>query len=604
VLGRDIPGRVLAPHVELDGDELRDAHGQARAARVLVEQRGSPGCYAFAHALVRQTLYEELRVPERVRLHRRAGEILETAHAADPDAHATELAHHFFEASAGGDVERAVAWCVRAARRDYAQLAYEGSALLYEQALAALAGARPPDPARQAELLVEAGIALYAAGERERARERCRAAADLARRIGRTDLLARAAVEFRGAYEMGLPPEPDTLALLEEALDALGDGDPALRARLLARLAGTRADMPDRERLAQEAIALARASGDGDALQDALAARWWATLGPDRVSERYAVAEEMLAHARKLGNRRMELLGFECRLGAYLIEGRMREADRTLAAYRALAEELRQPAFRFLAAVIQGSRALSCGRFAEAESLFQRALAVGRGTIPFADVIYGGQVYWLLMQRGDETDPTASLEFFASLEDRYPNARHLLAAVRAMVFEITGRTAEALAELAVLGAGGFGDLQRDEHWLLMMTVICDVVTALDLPEYASELEPLLEPYAGLVVVHDLIRATAGSVHALRGELAVVRREWDVALRHFEKALACEEAAGLLPATLGSKAAIAALWRRAGDVERAEALEAEVEAGCAAIGAREGRHRDRFDLSSRLAKRPH
>jgi DNA-binding winged helix-turn-helix (wHTH) protein/tetratricopeptide (TPR) repeat protein len=603
VLGRDFPAGVLAPLVELHGDPLLEALAEALDAHVLVEVRGSPGRYAFAHALVRQTLYEELRVSERVRLHRCAGEILQAAHAADPDAHAAELAHHFVEASAGGDVEHAVTWCVRAARRDYARVAYEESARHYEQALAALSGMQPPDPARQAELLVDAAVAYSAAGAREQARERCFAAADLARRIGRTDLLARAAVEFRGGYEMGVPPEPDTLALLEEALGALGEAAPALRARLLARLAGTRVDMTERERLSREALALARASGDRDALRDALAARWWATLGPDRVTERYAVADDLLAHARELADRRMELLGLECRLGALLIEGRMPEADATLAAYAALADQLRQPAFCFLAAVVRGSRALSSGRFDDAESWFGRALALGRGPIPFADVMYGGQLFWLQLQRGDAADPAAALEFFASLDTRFPIARHLLQAVRAMIYEVMSRTGEARAELASLARGGFRELPRDEHWLLTMTVICDVVIALDLPEYAEEIDPLLEPFGHLIVVHDLIRATAGSVHALRGELAVVRRRFDEARAYYERALACERAAGLVPATLASRSSLAALARLRGDDQLADELDAEVESGCAAIGTREGRFRGRFELFARLAASP-
>jgi hypothetical protein len=40
-------------------------------------------------------------------------------------------------------------------------------------------------------------------------------AAAIARRLGRVDLLARAAVGYRGPAEMGTPPENTTLALLE-----------------------------------------------------------------------------------------------------------------------------------------------------------------------------------------------------------------------------------------------------------------------------------------------------------------------------------------------------------------------------------------------------
>ena len=53
--------------------------------------------YRFSHALLRETLYEELSTPQRVRLHRRVGETLETVHANSIEAHLPELAHHFTE---------------------------------------------------------------------------------------------------------------------------------------------------------------------------------------------------------------------------------------------------------------------------------------------------------------------------------------------------------------------------------------------------------------------------------------------------------------------------------------------------------------------------
>ena len=216
VLGREFSGAALARVANLDAEDVLEGVGEALAAHVLAEVRETPGHYAFGHALVRQTLYEELRVPERVRLHRRAGEALEAQHAGEPDVHAAEIAHHFFEAAPGGDVEAAIRWGMRAARHARDVFAYEESARHSERALAALEQATLPDDARRVELLLAAAEAHYAAGARERSRAGCQMAATLARSIGRRDLLARAAVEFRGSYENGLPPEPETLALLTE----------------------------------------------------------------------------------------------------------------------------------------------------------------------------------------------------------------------------------------------------------------------------------------------------------------------------------------------------------------------------------------------------
>jgi predicted ATPase len=128
VLGRDFDVALLARVTAQPPGELLDWLGEALEARVLDERDERMGRYAFAHALVRQTLYEELRAPERVRLHRRAADALEAAFAAHDEAPLSEIAHHYFEAAAGGAAEPALRSAVRAAERAHALLAYEESA--------------------------------------------------------------------------------------------------------------------------------------------------------------------------------------------------------------------------------------------------------------------------------------------------------------------------------------------------------------------------------------------------------------------------------------------------------------------------------------------
>lgn len=588
VLGREFTGAALARVANLDAEDVLEGVGEALAAHVLVEVRESPGRYAFGHALVRQTLYEELRVPERVRLHRRAGEALEALHAGDPDAHAAEIAHHFFEAAPGGDAKAAITWAVRAAQHARDVFAYEESARHCERALAALEQDAAPDDARRIELMLMAAEAHYAAGARDRARALCHAAATIARRLGRSDLLARAAVEYRGGQENGLPPEPETLALLHEALDAVGDRDPRARARLLARLAGTESSMDERDRLSREAYVLAVASGAADAMRDALASRWWATLGPDHVAERGAVAREILDEAARRGDPRLELLGWECRLGETLIRGDMRAAEAAVDAYWRRAEELREPAFRFLARVLRGGCALGAGRFDEAESLFNEAWRLGRGRVPFADAMFGGQVYWLALQRGDGFDLDAARSFFEDLQRRYPGVRLLMRTVLADALA-SKDPASARREFDAIAAHGFRDLPRDENYLLVMGLLCDLCFAFDDAPRAAQLTACIAPYAELFVVHDLVRATAGSAESLLGELALVQRQADVAIAHYERATTRDAAAGLRPSELSSRTGLAcalALRGGPGDAKRAEALMREVETGCAAIDSRE------------------
>ncbi len=314
-VGRSFALPVLERVADLARDRLLEVLEEAVASRILTppplasaSRTATPvaggralGEYAFSHALIRETLYEELTTPARVQLHRRIGEVLEELHAASPEAHLAELAHHFFQAAPGGDIERAVRYATRAAERSAGLLAYEQAAADYERALQALDLSAAPDETRRLEVLLALGEASSRAGERARARAVFLRAADLARSLDRPAALAHAALGFGGRGEMGLPGDEALRSLLEEALAAVGDSDPALRARLLGRLVGTAPYTDSRRRApdAQPRRARSRAAaGDRDTLLDVLAARAWAMLGPDHVEER-ARGRHRAARARR-----------------------------------------------------------------------------------------------------------------------------------------------------------------------------------------------------------------------------------------------------------------------------------------------------------------
>jgi class 3 adenylate cyclase/tetratricopeptide (TPR) repeat protein len=97
------------------------------------------GRYRFAHALIRETLYEDLALSRRVELHRRVGEALEELHRENPEPHLSELARHFCEAlPGGGDVTKALDYASRASERAERLFAWRETITHSERALGLL----------------------------------------------------------------------------------------------------------------------------------------------------------------------------------------------------------------------------------------------------------------------------------------------------------------------------------------------------------------------------------------------------------------------------------------------------------------------------------
>lgn len=134
VLGRHFDVSLLQEVAEAHLDPLLDLLDQAAAAGV-IEESSALGRYAFAHIMIRESLYEELTSARRMRLHRMAAEVLESAYGDDLDARLPELAHHWFKAAQAGDPDKAMEFARRAAAAAEHRGASEEAVRLYKRAL-------------------------------------------------------------------------------------------------------------------------------------------------------------------------------------------------------------------------------------------------------------------------------------------------------------------------------------------------------------------------------------------------------------------------------------------------------------------------------------
>jgi DNA-binding CsgD family transcriptional regulator len=153
VIGQTVPLDLWAVVSGADDEALADAVGRAVAARVLSETADGQGV-RFAHALVRDALYEAAPLPRRRALHRRAAEALLAMPAPDPDA----VAGHFQRA---GD-PRAVEWLTEAGHRAHRSLARRTAAERYAAALALVDGGQG-DPVLGGWLLLHLAHARHLA---------------------------------------------------------------------------------------------------------------------------------------------------------------------------------------------------------------------------------------------------------------------------------------------------------------------------------------------------------------------------------------------------------------------------------------------------------
>jgi predicted ATPase len=99
VLGREFDLNMLDHAGRLSVGRLLDVLSEAVAARVIMQDTANPSRYAFAHDLVRETLYEGMPAARRLELHRTIGRVLEDMYRDNLDPHLAELAHHFTEAA-------------------------------------------------------------------------------------------------------------------------------------------------------------------------------------------------------------------------------------------------------------------------------------------------------------------------------------------------------------------------------------------------------------------------------------------------------------------------------------------------------------------------
>jgi tetratricopeptide (TPR) repeat protein len=533
----------------LQGMGAVDAVDQASAAGLIEELHPSVG--AFAHAVVRSAVYESIDEQKRPQLHLRIAEALERQPGRRDGERVAELAHHFLAASD----ERGATYAVRAGHEAFERLAYEAAAEHWERAIRVLG---PPSARDGLEVLLALADARWRSGEFERAQERYIEAAELAHKLELPDLLATAALGLGGRMGFGAGRRDEQLiALLEQALEALPDGDDPLRARLLARLAEALA-FSERERLSdlcEQAVAMARRIGDPSVLAAVLLNVRFAVWGPSNAQRRCETADEVVRLAQDASDVALEVDGRLSRVVDLLELGEVERADAELELCGDKAQEVRQRYQLWWLACLLALRALMDGRIADADELATHALQIGqRDRNQNALQIYGGQLAGMRREQGRFAELEDGVKAFIAQYPAIPTWRCTLA----FLYANAGRVQEAQQELDALGTDSFAGLPRDMFWLADLAQAGQAAAYAGAVEHARVLYELLAPHARQNVVV-AIAACWGSTSRVLGLLARTLGRTGEAARHFEDAIEQNAAIG------------AVAWRARTEVEYAELL---------------------------------
>jgi class 3 adenylate cyclase/tetratricopeptide (TPR) repeat protein len=547
LIGREFDLELLGEVSELATGQLIVALEPALANALIAEVTSVFGRYRFVHEVIREALRVEVASTERARLHQRIGAGLEKLNSNHLEPHLAQLAHHYLEAVPLGTATKAVEYARRGAEFASGKLAFAEAVRLYGTALRALDAAHNRDEVQRCEILLAMGEAQAHGGTLREARHSFEQAAEIARRLSRTDLLAQSALSlgtwFGGFFNQGRP----LVGVIEEALSVMSPTDSPLRAELIAKLAGEHYWAGQREpglSLCKTSVETARRVGDPRALVSALWTQCEISWGPENVEGRLAAATEIATLAESIGAYQRALRAHEMRFTALLEMGDTRRLEAEVQEYAALAKKSGEHfgiVERFRAAL-----ALLRGRFEEAErETRELARQAQRRQDPAlrACAIYQREV---LLREREGIDPAG---FEATRRSGIARSPTLAAVARielAIFLAASGRQTEAIAEFESLEKNNFAAIPRDWNWLYNMCGLAVLCLALQDHRRSATIYGFILPYADRNLTAGWGDFAYGCVSRFLGMLAgVIDKPMD-AERHFEHALQFDDRMGAAP----------------------------------------------------------
>ena len=558
-IARD-PGVGLPPGAGDPEDRVLRALDEGVSRHLIARDDATAGAYGFRHALFREVLYGRLLESERIQLHRRVADLIEQRHRLSRQLPVDLLVYHLSQSPF--DAERTFRYAEEAAERAVRVRAYAEGVELYHQVLRSLESIAPEDDPRVAKALHSLALAQNGAGRH----------ADAVATFQRLILLRRASDDSKGLAEaaVGLEearytarttsraPATDSIPLLEEALRVIPRTPSRLRFQVIERLAAAMnvANDPRRAEHSAEALEIARKLGDPLALIRALMTRHVAIWGPDSLTERLEIGNEIIRVSQEVDRSAdsfgvgTTVWGHTVRISDLLeigdpsaLEGAIDGATIQLGtpgsndppeiAQRITADTHLTIHVEWMR-LVRSSLLILRGALAEADSVLvdvaRRAQQLEAG-----NVLEGAQIQFFglryLQGRVAEVLPLAQ----AMLDQNPGFSASIRTSIALALASFGDKKEEALEQIAAVVADDLAPLPRDGFWIFALCNLAEALFLLQTSGPAARIYEHLLPHADRNAV-STVAYCSGSVARYLGMLGTLLGDYDRAEEHFATAI--------------------------------------------------------------------
>ena len=254
---------------------------------------------------------------------------------------------------------------------------------------------------------------------------------------------------------------------------------------------------------------------------------------PTRSKERLALGTEILTLSGTGRDRTHGMRKQQWRVVDLVEAGEIEAARREIAVASTIADAMRQPRHRWVAAILHAMAAIFEGRLGDAERLALEAFEMGQRALEH-DAPHALAAHLAIIRRyqGRHEEMMDASRSYA--------ARGATAPVWACFVAVScaemGRLEEAREQLTLWSADRCRRIPRDSNWLFGVTCLAEIPAYLGEPGPSRELYDLLAPFADRVASTSYGGVSTGSVEHFLAVLAHALGDHDVAVGHFERSI--------------------------------------------------------------------